>query len=247
MDEDMIEFMKCGKYSFRVSTNAAMRPHFHHFVRLDHPILVGPEHMAVGFATLSKRSTRTGAVFSNNINFLRIAKVKKDGTPSKSESWAEYNYSDKRLDRKGIEHFRELFSLSPEYEHFFDMQVDIGSELYDQYHDYLPDRPFDDIVIRTYLDLKRGGQLRREDARLEARNRILEVRTQFLGNEPIIGLPSLKPEPAAINEQAIFNQRQKILKLQKNILESPRLAIDFTDHLELREEKEKLNRMERCL
>lgn len=242
----MSERIKCGKYSALVSTHAEMRPYFHHFVRLDYPIAVGPAHMAVGFVTLARRSSRTGAIMSNEIHFLRIAKMKKDGTPSKTEGWAEYNYSDKRLDSQGLKNFRELFALSPQYEKFHDMQVSLGTDLYREYHNNLPDMHFNDTAIKTYLNLKVKGQLKREDALLEARNKVLEARTKFLGNDPIIGLPALTVKPASPSEQELSSQRYKVKKLQTAILESPRIALDFTDYEELRDEKAKLDRMERA-
>lgn len=240
------QYVRCGKHRAIVSTHAEMQPPYHHFVRLDYPIVVGPEHMAVGYFTLAKRSTRTGATMSNEIHFLRIAKMKKDGSPSKVEAWVEYNHSDNRLDAKGLRNFDELHRLSPQYKAFEDMQVELGTWLYHEYHNNLPDRHFNETAMLTYLALKRHGQLRREEALQEAHCKVLEARTKFLGNDPIIGLPSLAPKPEDVDLQEIWSQRRKVNNLQKNILTSPRLAIDFTDHLELRDERAKLDRMERA-
>lgn len=239
------ESIKIGKYSFMNSTGLEMRPYFYHFIELKNPILVGPKHMALAFATVARRSNRTGAIVSNEIRFLKLAKLKKDGTISKMQSFSEFNFRDGKIDKEGFQHFHNTFKLSEEYQEYYNMQVSIGKEMYNEYKFDMPEFHLNEIAMDVYLKLRTKGLYDREEARLEARNRMLEVRTAFLGNDPIIGLSELTHKPVKVSQELIIEQLNKVNKIKKHILTEHPLNIDFTDHMTLREATDKLALLQR--
>lgn len=239
------ERIKIGKYSFMNSTGLEMRPYFHHFIEFKNPILVGPKHMALAFATVARRSNRTGAIVRNEIRFLKLAKLKKDGTISKMQSFSEFNFRDGKIDKEGFQHFHNTFKLSEEYQEYYNMQVSIGKEMYNEYKFDMPEFHLNEIAMDVYLKLRTKGLYDREEARLEARNRMLEVRTAFLGNDPIIGFSDSPQKSCNVSQDLIIQQFHKVNKIKNRILNDHPLNIDFTDHLELREETDKLALLQR--
>lgn len=239
------ERIKIGKYSFINSTGLEMRPYFHHFIELKHPILVGPKHMAIAFATVARRSNRTGAIISNEIRFLKLAKLKKDGTISKIQSFSEFNFRDGKIDKEGFQHFNNTLKLTEEYQEYYNMQVIIGKGMYNEYKFDMPEFHLNEIAMDVYLKLRTKGLYNQEESRLEARNKMLEVKTAFLGNNPIIGLPELPPKKVKVSQELIIQQLNKVNKIKKHILTEPRLNIDFTDYMSLREETDKLALLQR--
>lgn len=237
--------IKIGKYSFTNSTGLEMRPYFYHFIELKNPILVGPKHMALAFATVARRSNRTGAIVSNEIRFLKLAKLKKDGTISKMQSFSEFNFRDGKIDKEGFQHFYNTFKLSEEYQEYYNMQVSIGKGMYNEYKFDMPEFHLNEIAMDVYLKLRTKGLYDREEARLEARNRMLEVRTAFLGNDPIIGLSDSPQKNGNVSKDLIIQQFHKVNKIKNRILNDHPLNIDFTDHLELLEETDKLALLQR--
>lgn len=235
-----MDYIHIKKFSFRNSTGLKMSPYFHHFIELKRPILVGPKHMAIAFATISRRSNRTGVTVSNEISFLKLAKIKKDGSISKLQSFSEFNFRDGKIDREGFQHFHDAFKLSEEYVEYYNMQVDIGKDMYDEYKFHMPEFHLNEIAMNTYLKLRTKGLYNQEESRLDARNKMLEVRTSFLGNDPIIGIPDSQPKFKNVSKELIIEQFHKVNKIKKRILDEHPLNIDFTDHLELREETDKL-------
>lgn len=237
--------IKIGKYSFMNSTGLEMRPYFHHFIELKHPILVGPKHMAIAFATVARRSNRTGAIVRNEIRFLKLAKIKKDGTISRIQSFSEFNFRDGKIDNEGFQNFHNTFKLSEEYQEYYNMQVNIGKDMYNEYKFDMPEFHLNEIAMDVYLKLRTKGIYDQEEARLEARNRILEVRTAFLGNDPIIGFSDLPQKNVKVSQELIIEQLNKVNKIKKHILTEHPLNIDFTDHMTLREATDKLALLQR--
>ncbi len=118
-------------------------------------------------------------------------------------------------------------------------------DMYNEYKFNMPEFHLNEIAMDVYLKLRTKGLYDQEEARLEARNKMLEVRTAFLGNDPIIGLSELPQQPVKVSQELIIQQLNKVNKIKKHILTEHRLNIDFTDHLELREETDKLALLQR--
>jgi hypothetical protein len=240
-----INYVKIGKFSVRDSTGLPMSPYNHHFIQLKNPILIGPKHTVLAFSTISRRSNRTGAIVSNEIRFVKLAKLRKDGSISKIQKWDEFNFSSGKIDKEGFQHFHDTFKLSEEYQAYHDMQVNIGTDMYSEYKFSMPEFHLNDIAMEVYLKLRSKGMYNQEEARLTARNRMLEVRTAFLGNDPIIGLSDLSPKQQDVSHELISSQLGKVNRIRHRILHEHPMNIDFTDHNELREESEKLARLRR--
>jgi hypothetical protein len=242
---NIINYVKIGKYEVRDSTGLSMNPYHHHFIQFKNPILVGPKHIALAFSTIARRSNRTGAIVSNEIRFVKLAKLKKDGSISKIQKFEEFNFSSGKIDKEGFQHFHDTFKLSEEYQAYHDMQVSIGKDMYSEYKFSMPEFHLNEIAMEVYLKLRNKGIYDQEEARLAARNRILEVRTAFLGNDPIIGLSELSPKQQDVSHELISYQLGKVNRIKHRILHEHPMNIDFTDHYELREESEKLARLRR--
>jgi hypothetical protein len=234
--------LKAGKYTFNDSTGKVLNPYFYHFVKLEHPIFVSKTHVAIGFATVPKRSGHTGTIISNDIHFLLVSKVKKDGSLYTKSSFVhirERSNSNPKLSYDGLKNFNELFILSKEYKQFLELQIAIGKGLYAEYKSYLPDFYLNDISVKTYLAIKNKEEYRKEEARIFAHNRMMEVYTKFLGNDPIIGLDSFVPksdkDKQTFSEEDIINQKYEVQKLREKIINAVKYEVDWVDHKALQE------------
>lgn len=236
--------IKAGKYNFNDSTGKVLQPYFYHFVKLEQPIFVSKTHVAIGFATVPKRSSHTGTIISNDIRFLLVSKVKKDGSLYSKSSFVnirERSNDNPKLSCKGFENFNELFILSKEYKQFLDLQISIGKGLYEEYKSYLPDFYLNDISVKTYLAIKNKEEHRKEEARIFAHNRMMEVYTKFLGNDPIIGLDSFTTQPKQhFQSEAIIEQKNEVNKLRDKIINAAKYEVDWVDHKALHDAKNKL-------
>ncbi len=239
--------LKAGKYTFRDSTGQILHPYFCHFVKLEDPIFVSKEYVAIGFATVPKRSSHTGTIISNDIHFLLVSKVKKDGTLYSKSSFVhvrENSDNNPKLSCDGFKNFNELFILSKEYTQFLELQIAIGRGLYNEYKSYLPDFYLNYISVKTYLAIKNKEEHRKEEARIFAHNRMMEVYTEFLGNDPIIGLDSFVPksdkDKQTFSVESIINQKNEVQKLREKIINATQFEVDWVDHKALHEAQNKL-------
>jgi len=182
--------------------------------KFENPFLLG-DFIVVGYQTKRLRSRHTGCTLSNELNGLYVRKV----VNGKVSNWL-HHIDFYRLEPEERQDFWTIFQSKTEYTSYDNIQYEVAKDVLNEYELHAPDS----VTVylnnnKHYWDMRYKYAVTKENRRMEAHNRILELQGEWYKDENLSAIfdvamsASIKPE--AVKEDVMTVIRGKELEVKK--------------------------------
>lgn len=191
-----------------------------------------------GYQTQSLRLRQTGDTVSNWPHYLVVRKILKSGKLSSKQYLQPIN----ELDSTAREMFWSVFKQLPEYQFHLQIQQDMANDIFREYGWNIPEN------VATYFSHNKAlwdrvmyAKISRDNKRLDAKTRILEVQEQFYRDENLSGVFDAYMSHQPVVEkgdktQRILELRYEIRKLDEQLMQMSSIEAKWVE----REERDRL-------